>query len=54
MFMLASRILKNDERGKDIAQEAFVKLFQKDTEDFESEKALQTYLYVLGKKRLYK
>ena len=49
MFMLASRILKNDERGKDIAQEAFVKLFQKDTEDFESEKALQTYLYVLVK-----
>ncbi|MBD0824234.1 MULTISPECIES: RNA polymerase sigma factor [Aestuariibaculum] len=49
MYILASRILKSEEKGKDIAQEAFVKLWQKDTEDFTSEKALQAYLYVLVK-----
>jgi len=49
MCMLASRILKSDDKGKDIAQEAFVKLWEKDTEDFASEKALQAYLYVLVK-----
>lgn len=49
MYMLASRILKNEDLGKDIAQEAFVKLWQNDTEEFASEKALQAYLYVLVK-----
>ncbi|GAA4293092.1 RNA polymerase sigma factor [Aestuariibaculum suncheonense] len=49
MYMLASRILKSQEKGKDIAQEAFVKLWQKDSEEFSSEKALQAYLYVLVK-----
>jgi len=49
MYMLGSRILKSEEKGKDVAQEAFVKLWQKDTEDFASEKALQAYLYVLVK-----
>lgn len=49
MCLLASRILKNDDKGKDVAQEAFVKLWQKDTEEFASEKALQAYLYVLVK-----
>ena len=49
MYMLASRILKSEEKGKDIAQEAFVKLWEKDVEEFASEKALQAYLYVLVK-----
>ncbi len=49
MCMLASRILKDDEKGKDIAQEAFVKLWQKDSEEFNDENALRAYLYVLVK-----
>lgn len=49
MCMLGSRILGSDAKGKDVAQEAFVKLWEKDTEDFQSERALQAYLYVLVK-----
>ncbi|MBD0830634.1 RNA polymerase sigma factor [Aestuariibaculum sediminum] len=49
MCMLAARILKSQDKGKDVAQEAFVKLWQKDNEEFSSEKALQAYLYVLVK-----
>ena len=49
MCMLAGRILKNKEKGKDIAQEAFVKLWQNDSEDFTDENALRAYLYVLIK-----
>lgn len=49
MSMLAARILRSEEKGKDIAQEAFVKLWQKDSEDFKDENALRVYLYVLVK-----
>ncbi|MEH0157706.1 sigma-70 family RNA polymerase sigma factor [Limibacter armeniacum] len=50
MCMLASRILKSEEKGEDIAQEAFVKLWQqKQDEEFTDENALQAYLYVLVK-----
>lgn len=49
MCALATRILKDEYKGKDIAQEAFVKLWQKDTEDFKDENALRAYLYVLVK-----
>jgi len=49
MCLLASRILKDAEKGKDIAQEAFVKLWEKDQENFISEQALRAYLYVLVK-----
>ncbi len=49
MCLLASRILKDEEKGKDVAQEAFVKLWEKDQEDFASEAALRAYLYVLVK-----
>ncbi|SFT12772.1 RNA polymerase sigma-70 factor, ECF subfamily [Zhouia amylolytica] len=49
MCVLASRILKSEDKGKDIAQEAFVKLWRKDTEEFTDQKALQAYLYVLVK-----
>ena len=49
MSMLAARILRSQEKGQDIAQEAFVKLWHKDSEDFKDEKALRVYLYVLVK-----
>lgn len=50
MCMLASRLLKDEEKGKDIAQEAFVKLWQKkQDEEFADESALRAYLYVLVK-----
>ena len=47
MCMLASRILNSDGKGKDVAQEAFVKLWEKDKEDFADENSLKAYLYVL-------
>jgi len=49
MCVLASRILKDDEKGKDIAQEAFVKLWKNSEEEFNDEKGLRAYLYVLVK-----
>lgn len=49
MYLLAAKLLGSEEKGKDIAQEAFVKLWERDVEDFESEKALTAYLYVLVK-----
>lgn len=49
MSGLASRILKSEERGKDVAQEAFVKLWEKDDEEFADQSALRAYLYVLVK-----
>lgn len=49
MSMLATRILRDSEKGKDIAQEAFVKLWKKDNEEFNDENALRAYLYVLVK-----
>ncbi len=47
--LLAARILNDTEKGKDVAQEAFVKLWRKDSEEFEDENALRAYLYVLVK-----
>jgi len=49
MCLLATRILKDDEKGKDVAQEAFVKLWEREQQDFVSEHALRGYLYVLVK-----
>ncbi|GAB7085963.1 RNA polymerase sigma factor [Marinifilum fragile] len=49
MSLLATRILRDEDRGRDIAQEAFVKLWERDSEDFASENALRAYLYVLIK-----
>lgn len=49
MYRLASKILKSKEKGKDVAQEAFIKLWQKDVENFSDENALKAYLYVLVK-----
>ncbi|WP_439185544.1 RNA polymerase sigma factor [Carboxylicivirga taeanensis] len=49
MCMLASRILNDGEKAKDIAQEAFVKLWQNDAEEFTDENAMRAYLYVLVK-----
>ncbi len=49
MCVLAGRILKDDEKGKDIAQEAFVKLWKNSDEEFNDEKGLRAYLYVLVK-----
>ncbi len=49
MCNLASRIVLDDDKAKDIAQEAFVKLWNKDDEEFESESSLKAYLYVLVK-----
>jgi len=49
MSSLASRVLQDENKGKDIAQEAFVKLWQKDNQDFEDSNALRAYLYVLVK-----
>lgn len=46
---LAARIVLDDDKAKDIAQEAFVKLWTKDDEEFESENSLKAYLYVLVK-----
>lgn len=49
LYILASRILQNEEKGKDVAQEAFIKLWEKDNKDFENENSLKAYLYVLVK-----
>lgn len=49
MCMLASRILKDDVKGKDVAQEAFVKLWEKEQQEFTNESSLRAYLYVLVK-----
>lgn len=49
LCLLSSRILDSEEKGKDIAQEAFVKLWEKDNQDFEDENALMAYMYVLVK-----
>ncbi|PRZ21248.1 RNA polymerase sigma factor [Flavobacterium granuli] len=47
--LLAGRILKDDAKGKDVAQEAFVKLLNKANEEFTDENALRAYLYILVK-----
>ncbi len=49
MCMVADRFFKNSALSQDMAQEAFVKLWQKEDEEFESEQALRKYLYVLVK-----
>lgn len=49
LCLIASRILKDEEKGKDVAQDAFVKLWEKSHEEFSDEGALQAYLYVLVK-----
>ncbi|WP_430809667.1 MULTISPECIES: RNA polymerase sigma factor [unclassified Carboxylicivirga] len=49
MCALAGRILKDDDKGKDIAQESFVKLWKNSEEEFSDENALRAYLYVLVK-----
>jgi len=49
MCLLAGRILKDEAKGKDIAQEAFVKLLKKENEEFTNENALRAYLYILIK-----
>ncbi len=49
MCMLATRIVNDEDKAKDIAQEAFVKLWDKDSEEFADENALRAYLYVLVK-----
>jgi len=47
MCVLATRILNDEEKGKDIAQEAFIKLWQNPDENFATENSLKAYLYVL-------
>lgn len=49
MCLFAERILKDDAVGKDVVQEAFVKLLDKDNEEFTSESALRAYMYILVK-----
>ncbi|OMP30164.1 MULTISPECIES: RNA polymerase sigma factor [Mangrovimonas] len=49
LYLLASKILQNEQKGKDVAQEAFIKLWEKDVEDFTDENSLKAYLYVLVK-----
>ncbi len=49
MCALAGRILNDKDKAQDIAQEAFVKLWQKCDEEFNDENALRAYLYVLVK-----
>ncbi len=49
LVVLAVRILNDEEKAKDVAQEAFIKLWQKADEEFKDENALKAYLYVLVK-----
>ncbi len=49
MCALAGRILNDSDKAQDVAQEAFVKLWQKCDEAFTDENALRAYLYVLVK-----
>ncbi|WP_430815152.1 RNA polymerase sigma factor [Carboxylicivirga sp. RSCT41] len=49
MHMVATRIMNCEEKGKDIAQDAFIKLWQNRNQEFDSEEALRAYLYVLIK-----
>lgn len=49
MASFATRILGDEEKGKDIAQEAFVKLWIHDQEEFDDLQSLKAYLYVLVK-----
>ncbi len=46
---LATRIVKDDEKGKDLVQEAFVKLWNNPKEEFSDQNALRAYMYVLVK-----
>ncbi|MEN8155472.1 MAG: sigma-70 family RNA polymerase sigma factor [Bacteroidota bacterium] len=47
MCVVASMVLKDDAKGKDVAQEAMIKLWQKPDENFASVNSLKAYLYVL-------
>jgi len=47
MCVLATRILNDEHKGKDIAQEAFIKLWQNPDENFATANSLKAYLYVL-------
>lgn len=49
MCIFAERILKDEAKGKDVAQEAFVKLLKKTDEEFSNENALRAYMYILVK-----
>lgn len=49
MCLFAERILNDEAKGKDVAQEAFVKLLNKEQEEFAHENAVRAYLYILVK-----
>uniref|UniRef100_UPI003217DA67 RNA polymerase sigma factor n=1 Tax=uncultured Draconibacterium sp. TaxID=1573823 RepID=UPI003217DA67 len=53
MCVLATRILDDEYKGKDIAQEAFIKLWQNPDENFATENSLKAYLYVLVRNACY-
>ncbi len=49
MVVFATRILGDEDKAKDVTQDAFIKIWQKTDEDFADENALKAYLYVLVK-----
>ncbi len=49
LTIFADKFLNNSDAAKDVVQEAFVKIWQKSDEDFDSKNAVIAYLYVLIK-----
>lgn len=50
MYLLASRLLHSDSKGRAVAQQVFISLWEQETQEFHNESALQAFLYDLVRK----